>query len=109
MNLINLDRQVEVPAHPVGRINRINPQENIIGSPLDGVKTRSQLSSGGLADILDLADVNYYAHSCFIYQVEPRIITEALREESLVDAMQDELLQFKKLGVWKLGDKNLRT
>ncbi|KAD4586293.1 hypothetical protein E3N88_23894 [Mikania micrantha] len=37
LNLNNLDPQVEVPAHPVGRINRIHPQENIIGSPLDGM------------------------------------------------------------------------
>ncbi|KAD3336888.1 hypothetical protein E3N88_32407 [Mikania micrantha] len=73
LNLNNLDPQVEVPPHPVGRINRIHPQENIIGSPLDGV--------------------------------EPRTVTEALKEESWVDAMQEELLQFKKLGVWKLVDR----
>ncbi|KAD4981808.1 hypothetical protein E3N88_18479 [Mikania micrantha] len=105
LNLNNLDPEVEVPAHPVGRINRIHPQDNIIGSPLDGVKTRSQISSGGLADILDFADVSFCAHSCFISQVEPRTVTEALKEESWVDAMQEELLQFKKLGVWKLVDR----
>ncbi|KAD4385770.1 hypothetical protein E3N88_25939 [Mikania micrantha] len=105
LNLNNLDPHVEVPAHPVGRINRIHPQENIIGSPLDGVKTRNQLSSGGLADILDFADVNFCAHSCFISQVEPRTVTEALKEESWVDAMLEELLQFKKLGVWQLVDR----
>ncbi|KAD2805416.1 hypothetical protein E3N88_38793 [Mikania micrantha] len=105
LNLNNLDPEVEVPAHPVGRINRIHPQDNIIGSPLDGVKTRSQISSGGLADILDFADVSFCAHSCFISQVEPRTVTEALKEESWVDAMQEELLQFKKLGVWQLVDK----
>ncbi|KAD3640205.1 hypothetical protein E3N88_29428 [Mikania micrantha] len=105
LNLNNLDPEVEVPTHPVGRINRIHPQDNIIGSPLDGVKTRSQISSGGLADILDFADVSFCAHSCFISQVEPRTVTEALKEESWVDAMQEELLQFKKLGVWQLVDR----
>ncbi|KAD3336764.1 hypothetical protein E3N88_32283 [Mikania micrantha] len=105
LNLNNLDPQVEVPRNPVGRINRIHPQENIIGSPLDGVKTRHQLSSGGLADILDFADVSFCAHSCFISQVEPRTVTEALKEESWVDAMQEELLQFKKLGVWQLVER----
>ncbi|KAD2392849.1 hypothetical protein E3N88_39826 [Mikania micrantha] len=105
LNLNNLDPQVEVPPYPVGRINRIHPQENIIGSPLDGVKTRNQLSSGGLADILDFADVNFCAHSCFISQVQPRTVTKALKEESWVDAMQEELPQFKKLGVWQLVDR----
>ncbi|KAL8199585.1 hypothetical protein R6Q57_013153 [Mikania cordata] len=38
LNLSNLDPQVDVPAHLVGRIDRI-----IIGSPSDGVKTRNQL------------------------------------------------------------------
>ncbi|KAC9514746.1 hypothetical protein E3N88_45718 [Mikania micrantha] len=37
LNLNNLDPQVEVPAHPVGRINRIHPQDNIIGNPTDGM------------------------------------------------------------------------
>ncbi|KAD5318304.1 hypothetical protein E3N88_18250 [Mikania micrantha] len=105
LNLNNLDPQVEVLSHPVGRINHIHAQENIIGSPLDGVKTRNQLSSGGLADILDFADVSFCAHSCFISQVEPCTVTEALKEESWVDAMQEELLQFKKLGVWQLVDR----
>ncbi|KAD5802688.1 hypothetical protein E3N88_14048 [Mikania micrantha] len=105
LNLNNIDPHVEVPAHPVGRINRIHPQDNIIGNPTDGVKTRNHLSSGGLADVLDFADVNFCAHSCFISQVEPKTITEALKEESWLDTMQEELLQFKKLGVWQLVDR----
>ncbi|XP_076918925.1 uncharacterized protein LOC143579529 [Bidens hawaiensis] len=36
--------------------------------------------------------------------VEPKTYKETLTEESWVNAMQGELLQFEKLGVWKLVD-----
>ncbi|XP_076959892.1 uncharacterized protein LOC143636100 [Bidens hawaiensis] len=36
--------------------------------------------------------------------VEPKTYIEALTEESWVNAMQEELMQFEKLGVWKLVD-----
>lgn len=42
--------------------------------------------------------------SCFISQVKPRGVTDALKETSWVKEMQEELLQFKKLGVWHLVD-----
>ncbi|XP_076945937.1 uncharacterized protein LOC143617183 [Bidens hawaiensis] len=37
-------------------------------------------------------------------RVEPKTYKEALIEESWVNAMQEELMQFEKLGVWKLVD-----
>ncbi|XP_076952099.1 uncharacterized protein LOC143625723 [Bidens hawaiensis] len=36
--------------------------------------------------------------------VEPKTYKEALTEESWVNAMQEELMQFEKLGVWRLVD-----
>ncbi|XP_076918899.1 uncharacterized protein LOC143579489 [Bidens hawaiensis] len=36
--------------------------------------------------------------------VEPKTYKEALTEERLVNAMQEELMQFEKLGVWRLVD-----
>lgn len=43
--------------------------------------------------------MNDSASLCFISQIMPRSVTEALKEESWVVAMQEELLQFQKLGV----------
>jgi len=48
--------------------------------------------------------VNEGAYSGFVSQVEPHSVTEALRDEHWVNAMQEELLQFEKLGVWRLVD-----
>ncbi|GJZ41770.1 putative ribonuclease H-like domain-containing protein, partial [Tanacetum coccineum] len=42
--------------------------------------------------------------ACFLSQHEPKKISEALEDESWVDAMQEELLQFEIQKVWVLVD-----
>ncbi|GKB82523.1 putative ribonuclease H-like domain-containing protein [Tanacetum coccineum] len=42
--------------------------------------------------------------ACFLSQHEPKKISEALEDESWVDAMQEELLQFEIQKVWILVD-----
>ncbi|GJX63874.1 putative reverse transcriptase domain-containing protein [Tanacetum coccineum] len=42
--------------------------------------------------------------SCFLSQEEPKTISQALKDESWVEAMQEELLQFKLQQVWILVD-----
>ncbi|GJV48837.1 putative ribonuclease H-like domain-containing protein [Tanacetum coccineum] len=42
--------------------------------------------------------------ACFLSQEEPKKITQALQDESWVEAMQEELLQFKLQNVWVLCD-----
>nr|GEU57087.1 ribonuclease H-like domain-containing protein [Tanacetum cinerariifolium] len=39
-----------------------------------------------------------------VFSVEPKKVTQALDDESWVEAMQEELLQFKLLNVWTLVD-----
>ncbi|XP_071729090.1 uncharacterized protein [Rutidosis leptorrhynchoides] len=43
-----------------------------------------------------------HAHSCYICQIEPIDAFEALKYDEWVSAMQEELLQFKHLKVWRL-------
>ncbi|GKF08140.1 hypothetical protein Tco_0042364, partial [Tanacetum coccineum] len=40
--------------------------------------------------------------ACFLSQVEPKKVNQALDDVSWVEAMQEELLQFKLLNVWIL-------
>ncbi|GJZ95687.1 hypothetical protein Tco_0668021 [Tanacetum coccineum] len=47
---------------------------------------------------------NIVLFACFLSQNEPKKIFEALEDESWVDAMQEELLQFKIQKVWILID-----
>ncbi|GJU17695.1 putative ribonuclease H-like domain-containing protein [Tanacetum coccineum] len=49
-------------------------------------------------------DFQHCLFACFLSQNEPKKIFEALEDESWVDAMQEELLQFKIQKVWILVD-----
>ena len=44
----------------------------------------------------------FVSYSCYLSQVEPTKVKEALQDESWVEAMHDELLQFQRNNVWTL-------
>ena len=69
-----------------------HPQEQIIGDPSQGVRTRSKFRN------LD----NYLA---FVSQVEPKSIEEAECDSDWLIAMQEELNQFERNEVWNLVDR----
>ncbi|GKA45339.1 putative ribonuclease H-like domain-containing protein [Tanacetum coccineum] len=75
----NLETTVNVSPIPTSRIHSIHPTTQILGDPTSAVQTRSKVnkSSG--------------AHAF----IEPKKISQALEDKSWVDAMQEELLQFK--------------
>ena len=50
----------------------------------------------------DKCVANFVLYSCYLSQVEPTKVEEALQEESWVEAMHDELLQFQRNDVWTL-------
>ncbi|GJU57933.1 hypothetical protein Tco_1235699 [Tanacetum coccineum] len=82
-HLVLPESVVNVSPIPTSRIHSIHPSTLILGDPKSAVQTRSKVtkSSG--------------AHA---------FISEALEDESWVDAMQEELLQFKIQKVWILVD-----
>ncbi|GJY30311.1 putative ribonuclease H-like domain-containing protein [Tanacetum coccineum] len=94
----NLETTMNVSPIPTSRIHSIHPTTQILGDPTSAVQTRSKVnkSSG--------------AHAF----IEPKKISQALEDKSWVDAMQEELLQFKIQKVWILvdlpfGKKAIRT
>ncbi|KAJ0909087.1 putative RNA-directed DNA polymerase [Helianthus annuus] len=48
---------------------------------------------------------NDWSFACYVSHEEPRTWKEAMKDNSWVEAMQEELQQFQKLGVWKLVEK----
>ena len=44
--------------------------------------------------IVDKCVANFVFHSCYLSQVKPTKVEDALQDESWVKAMHDELLQF---------------
>ncbi|GJQ99818.1 hypothetical protein Tco_0522803 [Tanacetum coccineum] len=120
----NLDTVVNVSPIPTFRIDSIHPSTLILGDPQSAVQTRSKVtkSSGAHAFVSyfqkqrrnNHKDFQHCLFACFLSQNEPKKISEALEDESWVDAMQEELLQFKIQKVWILidlpyGKKAIRT
>ncbi|KAD4584712.1 hypothetical protein E3N88_22313 [Mikania micrantha] len=66
-----------------------HPLSQVLGDISAGVSTRSQLS-------------NFCLHALFVSQQEPKNYHTALKNNGWVEAMQLELLQFKKQQVWEL-------
>nr|GFA86834.1 retrovirus-related Pol polyprotein from transposon TNT 1-94 [Tanacetum cinerariifolium] len=69
-----------------------HPLEQVIGEPLRHVLTRNQLRSDG--------DMCKYALT--VSTMELKNVKEAMTDPAWIDSMQEELLQFKRLGVWVL-------
>ncbi|GJX31246.1 ribonuclease H-like domain-containing protein [Tanacetum coccineum] len=110
----NLESTVNVSPIPTSRIHSIHPTTQILGDPKLAVQTRSKVhkSSGAHAFVSYIQkqrrnnhkDFQHCLFACFLSQIEPKKISEALEDESWVDAMQEELLQFKIQEVWILVD-----
>ncbi|GJV59936.1 putative ribonuclease H-like domain-containing protein [Tanacetum coccineum] len=84
----NLPTEVAVSPIPTLRIHNIHPQSQILGDPKSSVQTRSRVQQHSEAHALE----------------EPKKISEALQDDSWVEAMQEELLQFRLQQVWILVD-----
>ncbi|GJV61195.1 putative ribonuclease H-like domain-containing protein [Tanacetum coccineum] len=110
----NLESVVNVSPIPTSRIHSSHPTTLILGDPTSAVQTRSKLhkSSGAHAFVSYVQkqrrnnhkDFQHCLFACFLSQHEPKKISEALEDESWVDAMQEELLQFEIQKVWVLVD-----
>ncbi|GJX17804.1 putative ribonuclease H-like domain-containing protein [Tanacetum coccineum] len=110
----NLPDEVDVLTNPTLRIHNAHPQSQILGDPNTPVQTRSSLKKITEAHALvsyiqahqrsNHKDQQHCLFACFLSQFEPRKVTEALEDGSWVEAMQEELLQFKLQQVWVLVD-----
>ncbi|GJU18563.1 putative ribonuclease H-like domain-containing protein [Tanacetum coccineum] len=77
-DLNNLETTMNVSPIPTTRIHKDHPKEQIIGDPLSAPQTRRM--------------------------TKPKKVTQALTDPSWIEAMQDELLQFRLQKVWRLVD-----
>ncbi|GJV13153.1 putative ribonuclease H-like domain-containing protein [Tanacetum coccineum] len=110
----NLETVVNVSPIPTSRINPSHPSTLILGDPKTAVQTRSKVNKSSEAHAFvsyvqkqrrtNHKDFHHCLFACFLSQHEPKKISEALEDESWVDAMQEELLQFEIQKVWILVD-----
>ncbi|GJY28527.1 putative ribonuclease H-like domain-containing protein [Tanacetum coccineum] len=111
----NMDNTIDVSPIPTLRVHRDHPKGQILGDPKSAVQTRGKIqkaSSVQQALVSYISNQNRTNHkdyqncllACFLSQEEPKTISQALKDESWVEAMQEELLQFKLQKVWILVD-----
>ena len=72
---------------PSSRIKLNHPLEVIVGN-MNELTLRKRT--------FDKCVANFVSYSCYLSQVEPTKVEEALQDESWVEAMHDELLQFQR-------------
>ncbi|GKB95392.1 putative ribonuclease H-like domain-containing protein [Tanacetum coccineum] len=111
----NMDDTINVSPIPTLRIHKNHPKDQILGDPKSAVQTRGKIqkaSSAQQAFVSYISKQNRTNHkdhqncllACFLSQEEPKNILQALQDEIWVEAMQEELLQFKLQKVWILVD-----
>ncbi|GJZ48977.1 hypothetical protein Tco_0603167 [Tanacetum coccineum] len=86
----NMDNTIAVSPIPTLRIHKDHPKGQILGDPTSAVQTRGKIQKASSAQQALVK--------------EPKTISQALKDESWVEAMQEELLQFKLQQVWILVD-----
>nr|GEV43159.1 putative ribonuclease H-like domain-containing protein [Tanacetum cinerariifolium] len=106
-NLSNLETNLSIIPILTTRVYKDHPVTQIIGDLTSAPQTRSMArmvkEQGGLNRIND-ADFHTCMFACFLYQEEPMKVQQALKDLSWIEAMQEELLQFKMQNVWVLVD-----
>ena len=81
---------------PFAYVKKNHPSSSIIGDPSAGITTRRKEKVDYSKMIADL---------CYVSAIEPTSVENALKDEYWINAMQEELLQFKRNNVWTLVPK----
>ncbi|GJW76646.1 putative ribonuclease H-like domain-containing protein [Tanacetum coccineum] len=105
----NLETTMNVSPIPTSRIHSIHPITQILGDPKSAVQTRSKLNKSSIAHAFvsyiqkqrrnNHKDFQHCLFAYFLSQIEPKKISEALEDESWVDAMQEEMNKKDEKGV----------
>ncbi|GJS69676.1 putative ribonuclease H-like domain-containing protein [Tanacetum coccineum] len=112
-DLNNLETTTNVNPIPTTRIHKDHPKDQIIGDINSATQTRRMTKiSEELAMVSYIKKQRRTNHkdyqnclfACFLSQIEPKKVTQALTDPSWIEAMQDELLQFSLQKVWRLVD-----
>nr|GEV88225.1 hypothetical protein [Tanacetum cinerariifolium] len=103
----NLETSITVSPIPTIRIHKDHPVSQIIGDLSSTTQTRSMTrvvkDQGELSQMFN-DDFHTCMFACFLSQEEPKRVHQSLKDPNWIEAMQEELLQFKMQKVWVLVD-----
>nr|GEV79059.1 hypothetical protein [Tanacetum cinerariifolium] len=110
-NVSNTETTISASPTTTLRIHKYHPKSQIIGPVDTPIQTRHKSKEveeqSFIATIYQKTDpalLQFCLFSCFLSQVEHKNVFDALQDPSWVEAMQEELLQFKIKKVWTLVD-----
>ncbi|GKD27965.1 ribonuclease H-like domain-containing protein, partial [Tanacetum coccineum] len=110
-DMTNLDTHISVSPIPTTRIHKDHPVEQIIRDIHSAPQTRRMTKSvtkhamfSSLQQRTNHKDFQNCLFACFLSQEESKKVVQALKDPSWIEAMQDEILQFKLQKVWTLVD-----
>ncbi|GKA62105.1 putative ribonuclease H-like domain-containing protein [Tanacetum coccineum] len=102
VDLGNITNSYKIPTTPNTSIHKDHPIENVIGDVKLTVQTRRMTKPTSEQGFLSVVyeqkthdTLNTCLYACFLSHTEPTSIAKALSDSSWVEAMQEELLQFK--------------
>ncbi|GJZ03351.1 putative reverse transcriptase domain-containing protein [Tanacetum coccineum] len=107
----NLDTTIQVSPNPTTRIHKDHPLDQVIEDLQSATQTRKMsknLEEHGFVSTIQQRtnhkDLQNCLFACFLSQEEPKKVIHALKDPSWIEAIQEELLQFKLQEVWTLVD-----
>ncbi|GJW30254.1 retrovirus-related pol polyprotein from transposon TNT 1-94 [Tanacetum coccineum] len=112
-DLNNLETTMNVSPIPTTRIDKDHPKDQIIGDLNSAIQRRRMTKISDEHAMVSYInkqrrtnhkDYQNCLFACFLSQKEPKKVIQALVDPSWVEAMQEELLQFKLQKVWTLVD-----
>ncbi|GKA04819.1 ribonuclease H-like domain-containing protein [Tanacetum coccineum] len=105
----NLDTTIQVSHISTIRIHKDHPLNQVIGDLQSATQTRNiskNLKEHGFISTIQQRinhkDLQNCLFACFLSQEEPKKVIYALKDPSWIEAIQEELLQFKLQEVWTL-------
>ncbi|GKA12913.1 putative ribonuclease H-like domain-containing protein [Tanacetum coccineum] len=112
-SVTNLAPTIAVDPVPTRRVHTVHPISQIIGDITSHVLTRGTLKKSKFGEsalagyVHDQQRNNHtdYLHclfACFLSQLEPSSVAQALNDPAWIEAMQEEMQQFVNQEVWKL-------
>ncbi|GJS37702.1 putative ribonuclease H-like domain-containing protein [Tanacetum coccineum] len=111
VDMSNITTIYLVPFTPNIRIYKDHSLDHVISDVQSGVQTRRMTKTTNEQGFISVVyegktheDLHTCLFACFLSQEEPKRIAKALSDSAWVEAMQEELLQFKLQKVWVLVD-----
>ncbi|GJX26987.1 putative ribonuclease H-like domain-containing protein, partial [Tanacetum coccineum] len=111
IDMSNITTTYPVPSTPNTRIHKDHSLDHVIGDVQSGVLTRRMTKTTNEQGFISAVyegktheDLHTCLFACFLSQEEPKKVIQALKDPSWIEAMQEELLQFKLQQVWTLVD-----